>query len=109
MYKEIAKKYNITEKQAIELDEQYWMEYVIKTLENCEHDRVILEFFGTFTINDKFIRHQIKGYEKKLSEVNPRGKFHYILSQIINKGKHLIKMKENETIPKNSKKYKPKS
>ena len=105
MYKELAIKYGLTEEQVKQLDNQYWMEYVIKTMLKAEHDRVILEYFGTFYPNIHYLKHLVKVHENKLKNCNPNTVWESNLKNIIEKEKRLIYLKENETIPINSKRH----
>lgn len=58
--KEVCAKYGITEAQGKDLEDQYWMEYVIKYLSEMKHDIVYLLGIGRFESSVKAIKKDLK-------------------------------------------------
>lgn len=66
---EVGKKYGLSQLEAVELYNQYWMEFVVKKLGSLKYDYVSVLGLGAFVANQKQIK---KRYE--LLETNPERK-----------------------------------
>lgn len=98
-YKEIAKKYNITEKQAKEMDEQYWMEYVLGNVYRMEKDSIILQYLGSLRLSMKNLMSTRLALIHRLPIIT-KDKYKNQIESFIKQLEYLIELKKSQVKPR---------
>lgn len=102
---EVGKEFGLDIKQAQELFDQYWMEYVIKRIYQAEHDYIFIEGLGTLSIKLKKLLRKRYLLTAKLSAINPTSKLTDEILQKLQKIQNLINYAEKSNSRRNYKRY----
>lgn len=62
-------KYQLTRQEGKELEEQYWMEHVIRRLVYRTNDHVFMINLGSFKLRESFLYKTIRGYKSHIKEL----------------------------------------
>lgn len=102
---ELAEKYGLTERQAEELREQYWMEYVLGNLYSLEHDYIFVQGLGVFSAKLNKLKRELKNLERRLAKITPETVYYASLEEKRDKISKLIEYVELNNSQKTYKRY----
>ena len=102
---QVGQEFGLDYKQATELYEQYWMEYVIKSVYSLEHDYIFIEGLGTFSAKLRKLLRQRHLLEAKLKVIDHTSILKEQVDKKLNKINKLIGYVEKSNTRRNYKRY----
>lgn len=102
---QVGKEFGLDKRQAKELYEQYWMEFVIRSLYELKHDYIFVEGLGTFSIKLRKLLRQKHLLNAKLKVISADSSLRPAAEQKLSLIQKLIDYVEMANTRRNYKKY----